>query len=149
MEAFFEIFESGNIIKVEALEFQTFGSGNQYDKNWIKSKITVKAGGFSGEYHADLMTVDFKQFEKQLSTLYDNLSGGAAFHDLEGYLEIRIIGDGVGHFEVNVTADDSPGANSRTLTFSMTIDQTYIKPIVNNLKKITEAFPVKGSFRIN
>ena len=55
------------------------------------------------------MTIDFEKFKKDLSELYDNLSGSVNFSNIEGYLELKIIGDGIGHFEVNVKACDQPG----------------------------------------
>jgi hypothetical protein len=144
MEAFFEISDNGNIVKVEVLNF-IWDSGSDWDRNWVKSKVTIKAGRFSGEYEADLRTVDFIAFEKQFSALYDNLNGAAAFHDIERYLDLRIIGDGIGHFEIDVTANDNPGSNPRELTFTMNIDQTFIKPIVKQVKGIIEQFPLIGT----
>ncbi len=147
METYFEISESGNKVRIEAVEFAHHGAEIDWDKNWVKSKVTVKAGSFSGEYDAEFMTTDFDRFKKDFSALYDNLSGGAMFSDLEGYLELRIVGDGNGHFEMKAIANDKPGIYGSQLTFEMNFDQTYIKNIVRQLGKIAEAFPVVGNLK--
>jgi len=74
-----------------------------------------------------------------IATLLDNL---------EHALQLKILGDGVGHFEVQVTANDNPDINSSNLSFTMAFDQTEIKNLVNQLDKITKAFPITGDFKI-
>lgn len=147
-ELIFEIFDAGDIVKIEPLELIKYDSELDWDRNWIKTKITVKGGAFSGQYQADIMTVDFEKFKQELSKLYDNLKGGAIFEDLEHALQLKIQGDGIGHFEVQVTANDNPGINSSKLSFTMAFDQTEIKHLVNQLDKITKAFPITGDFKI-
>lgn len=147
MDTCFEISESGNIVRIEPMEFLKYDSDIDWDKNWIKTRIFIKGGSFSGEYIANIRTVDFAGFKKSLGALYDNLSGSAEFYDIEEYLTLKIKGDGIGHFEMQVTACDKPGYEASYLNFTMHFDQTYIKGLVNNLNKITEVFPVTGNFR--
>jgi hypothetical protein len=144
VETYFEIIESGNGIRVEALEFAYHDAEHEWDKNWLKSKVTVKAGRFSGTYSAEFMTIDFQKFKEDLAGLYDNLSGAAEFSGIEGYLTLKITGDGNGHLAMSVEANDSPGIYGNQLSFEMSFDQTYIKNIVNQLAQITQAFPVTG-----
>ena len=94
------------------------------------------------------MTVDFGIFKRELFRLYDNLKGVANFNDLEGYLKLKITGDGIGHFEADVKACDQPGVNASELTFAMGFDQTGIKELVNQLDRITKQFPITGDFKI-
>ena len=148
MSASFEISESGDMVKIEALEFSYPDADYDWDSNWIKSKVTVKGGSFHGEYRAEFMTLDFAKLEKEFNALYDNLSGEAEFKDREGYLELKIVGDGIGHFEVDIKACDNPGIYGSYLNFTMNFDQTYIKGFVNHLRRITEEFPIKGKFNI-
>ncbi len=94
------------------------------------------------------MTVDFEKFKRDLLRLNDNLMGTARFDDVEGYLELEINGDVIGHFEVNLEACDRPGLYGCDLTFSMSFDQTEIRNLVSQLERITKQFPVKGDFKI-
>ncbi|MBL7811001.1 MAG: hypothetical protein JNL57_02160 [Bacteroidetes bacterium] len=147
-EIYFEIFDAGDIVRLEPLELIKYDSDLDWDRNWVKTNVTVKGGKFSGQYSGDFMTVDFEKFKQELSRLYDNLKGTANFNDLEGYLELKITGDGIGHFEVDVKACDHPGVNASELTFTMGFDQTEIKDLVNQLDRITKQFPITGDFNI-
>jgi hypothetical protein len=145
METYFEISESGDKVRVEVSEYAHHNAENDWDNNWVKSKVMVKAGNFSGEYNAEFRTNDFVRFKVELGALYHNLSGGAVFNDLEGYLELRVLGDGNGHLELKAVVNDRVGRCGNELTFEMNFDQTYISSIVRQLNKITEAFPVIGN----
>ena len=147
-EIYFELNNAGDFVRLEPLKLIDYKSTNEWDKNWIKTKITLKGGAFSGQYQADIMTVDFEKFKQELELLYDNLKGGLIFEDIEHAIQLRIFGDGNGHFEVIVTANDSPGIYSSELSYTMTFDQTEIKTLVNQLDKITKAFPITGDFKI-
>ncbi|AWA31060.1 hypothetical protein HYN48_13735 [Flavobacterium magnum] len=101
-ETYFEIFDSGSFIKLEPIEYTYLSAEMDWDKNWIKTKVEIRLENFTGNYIAEFTTLDFEDFERQISALYDNLNGTASFSDMENYLELRIVGDGIGHFEVTV-----------------------------------------------
>jgi hypothetical protein len=147
-ELYFELFDGGDIVRLEPLSVIKYDSDLDWDKNWIKTKVTIKGGKFSGQYLGDFMTIDFEKFKQELSRLYDNLKGTANFNDSEGYLELTIIGDGIGHFEVNVKACGQPGINASELSFSMGFDQTELKELAHQLDRITKSFPIIGDFKI-
>ena len=143
-EIYFELFDAGAVVRLEPIELINYNSDLDWDKNWVKTKVTVKGGTFSGQYSGDFMTVDFEKFKQELSQLYDNLNGAANFNDLEGYLELKIKGDGIGHFEVGVKACDQPGVHGSELTFTMGFDQTELKALISQLNGITKLFPIIG-----
>lgn len=147
-EIYFELFDSGNLIRVEPIAYANCDAEIDWEKNWITTKVTVQGGKFSGQYLGDFRTVDFEEFKQELSLLYDNLNGTAHFHVLESYLELKIKGDGIGHFEVEVTACDEPGVNASELTFTMSFDQTELSELINQLTRITQQFPVIGDFKL-
>jgi hypothetical protein len=146
-ETCFEMFDAGDIVRLEPIELIDYGSDVDWDKNWVKTRVTIKSGKFSGQYKGDFMTVDFEKLKQELSRLYENLKGTADFADTEGYLELKIKGDGLGHFEVNVSACDQPTFGNK-LTFTMAFDQTTIKELVGQLDRITRQFPIIGNFNI-
>lgn len=147
-EIYFELFDAGDIVRLEPIELINYDSSIDWDRNWVKTNVTVKGGKFSGQYSGDFMTLDFEKFKQELSRLYDNLKGTANFNDLEGYLELKITGDGFGHFEVDVKACDQPRINASELTFTMGFDQTELKELVNQLDRITKLFPITGEIKI-
>jgi hypothetical protein len=90
-QEYFEINNSGNLVRLEPVGLIKYNSDLDWDKNWVKTNVTIKGGMFSGQYEADFMTVDFERFKQELSPLYNNLKGTASFNDLEGYLKLKII----------------------------------------------------------
>ncbi|SFT40186.1 hypothetical protein SAMN05216474_0358 [Lishizhenia tianjinensis] len=145
---YLELSDSGDLVRLESIELIKYDSDIDWDKNWLKTQVTVKGGKFSGQYLGEFMTFDFEKLKQELSRLYDNLKGTANFNDLEGYLELKIEGDGIGHYEVEVKACDQPGINESTLTFTMNIDQTELKELINQLDRITQQFPITGDIKI-
>ena len=142
-EPFFEIFDSGDFVKVSPIKYKYPDPSLDWDRKWLDVEINVRAGAFSAKYNADLMIVDFESFKKGIQYLYSHLSGVAEFHCLESYLNINLKGDGIGHFEVDCKACDNPGYMARTLEFSMSIDQTQLMPLVRQLDAILLKFPFK------
>jgi hypothetical protein len=146
-DLYFEIADGDSIVRIEPIVLLHKDSDNDWDKNCIKTNITVKGGSFTGKYNADFMTLDFEKFKQEFEKLYDNLSGYANFYGLESYLELKIKGDGIGHFEVDVTACDEPGINESKLNFTLSFDQTQIQELVRQLDNITKEFPVTGDIK--
>ncbi|HZZ75646.1 MAG TPA: hypothetical protein VFE04_06930, partial [Puia sp.] len=119
----------------------------ELDNNWIITQVTIKGGKFSGQFDAEFLTIDFERFKQELRPLYEDLKGSATFSGIEGYLELKVIGDGLGHFDVAVTACDQPGIGGK-LTFIMAFDQTYLTDLISQLDRITKHFPIIGNFNI-
>lgn len=114
-----------------------------WDGNWINTRIKIKAGGFIGDYEAQLRNVDFLYFKTGLENLYDKLDGCANFYCLEDYLQIKIEGDGLGHFSANCIANDNPGTGGCELKFSLEFDQTEIHGLTEMIDNLLEDFPIK------
>jgi hypothetical protein len=143
---FFEICEGGNFIRIELIGFNHPNAELDWDKNWVKGFISVKAGGFFGEFKADFMTVDFVSFKNELTKLYEKLNGIATFNTLESQIEIKIVGDGIGHLKAEREVMDYAGTRNK-LEFEINFDQTQIPKILNQLEKITNRFPKVGELK--
>jgi hypothetical protein len=135
--------ESSEFLKVEILNYQFPNATEYWDSSWLNTTIQIKVGAFSAKYSAQLQTIDFSSFEKELKRLYTDLNGVTQFYSIENWLNLKFKGDGIGHFEVRGTACDFPGTGN-TLKFNFEIDQTYIPILLNQLSNILEKFPVKG-----
>ena len=141
-DIYFEISANGNYFRLEPLAYERTASGNYYDDNWLKIKISVKGGSFSGQYEVSMLTDEFEYLQKGFLILDKNLKGVLEFTDMESSVTLKINGDGLGHFTADVTANDYGGQPYSRLTFEITFDQTYIKPILAQLDRITKEFPV-------
>jgi hypothetical protein len=143
----FEISNGGDFIRLEPIEAKDDPSQLDWDRNWVRTKVTVKAGVFSGQYVADFMTTDFELLKRAFKSLDKNFKGTAKLEPLERQLLLDIAGDGLGHFNVKCIADDQPNYGG-TLSFNLSFDQTELVRLINELDRITKAFPIKGNFKI-
>lgn len=114
-----------------------------WDGNWINARIKIKVGGFIGDYIAQLRNVDFLDFKSALERLYDKLDGYANFYCLDDYIQIKIKGDGLGHFLADCVAIDNPGMYAHELKFSIDFDQTEIHSLTKMIDDILIKFPIK------
>ena len=143
-EIYFEIIDGSDILKVEPLEWANPNSDNDWDKNWIRSRVTVKGGAFSGKFLCSLYSWDFELFKRSLKKAYDNLEETATFATMEEQIQINCFGDGLGHFKVDCKTMDQAGTGNE-LRFKMSFDQTTIPNLVIQLDNITRAFSVRGT----
>jgi ribosome-associated toxin RatA of RatAB toxin-antitoxin module len=146
IETYFEISDNGNSIRIEVIESNYPNAEMDWDKNWVSSIVSVKAGAFSGKFNADLMTIDFADFKISLKKLYQKLDGTITFNTLEDQIEMKIIGDGIGHLRAECEVMDNAGVGNK-LEFDIDFDQTHIPKLLNQLEKITTKFPVLGELK--
>ncbi|MDO8998507.1 MAG: hypothetical protein Q7W45_01995 [Bacteroidota bacterium] len=147
-ELYFELTDGPNSVRVDVIEKINYDSTLDWDKNWLKTNVKVNAGAFSGQFSVDFMTVDFENFKHELLRIYDDLKGCTRFGNLDQNLELVFRGDGNGHFNIEVIANESKDFEKNELTFHINIDQTHIKPLVNQVDKIVSAFPIVGDLKI-
>ncbi|MBN8788715.1 MAG: hypothetical protein J0I84_16630 [Terrimonas sp.] len=68
-ETYFEISDGGDIIRVEPYQAIKYDSALDWDRNWIKTKVTIKVGAFSGQYVTEFMTTDFELLKRGFKKL--------------------------------------------------------------------------------
>src|SRR4028118_1920231 len=99
----FEIKSSGDFIRIKVISF-AHPEAEGYDRSWLRSSVDINAGAFAGGYIADFQTSDFELLNRDLKRLSLALKGQASFRPLESQLEFDILGDGLGHFEIQCMA---------------------------------------------
>ena len=144
---FFEIDNNESYIRIELHELMFPNAELDWDRNWIKATVKVKAGAFYGQFKADFMTVAFEQFKNGLEILYKNLSGTAEFKTRERQVDINISGNGIGQLFAICKVMDSVGTGNE-LEFDLNFDQTEIPKILLQLDQITTEFPITGDIKI-
>lgn len=142
-DTYLEFTDFSNLIRLEPIALIYPKAELDWDRNWINTKVTLKAGVFSGEFMADFLTIDFKSFKEQLVLLNDDFNATAAFGPMEHELVLKIKGDGIGHFEIDCQATPQHHPSER-LKFSIDFDQTQIKNYIIQLERIITQFPVNG-----
>ncbi len=134
--------ESSEYLQILVYNFTYPNSTDISDGNWLNTRIKIKVGGFTADYEALLSNVDFFYFKNDLEKLYTQLDGTAKFSCIEEYLQIKIKGDGLGHFTADCIAVDKPGYGHE-LKFRIEFDQTEIQSMINKIDNLLSKFPIK------
>jgi hypothetical protein len=119
------------------------GSADYWDGNFLWCTAEVAAGAFRGSLSNVLRNEDLARFLAQVDELYQRLDGEALLDTLEGWLDVRLIGDGRGHVEALGRLCDDP-VHGNTLEFRLFFDQTFLPELMRELRAALEAFPMVG-----
>lgn len=112
--------------------------GKQRDprsEGWVDAEVTIKAGAWSGWYAAQFHEDDFLRFAEMLDELQTSLKSEATLSSLDGYLELTLTGDGLGHISVVGEAWDRPRVGSH-LVLSYETDQTALSQLQGELASL-------------
>ena len=104
-------------------------------EGWVAAEVSVKLGAWSGHYSANFHEDDLRGFANQLTRLGETLAGEATLSSLDGYLDVTLTGDGLGHFTVAGEAWDRPRWASH-LVVSNEIDQTALPALLTSLASV-------------
>jgi hypothetical protein len=118
-------------------------SEDYWDGNWLWCTAEVAAGAFRGSLSNVVRNEDLIRFLPMLEDLYRRLDGEALFDTLEGWLDLRMIGVGHGQAEVRGSLCDAP-VDGNQLEFRLALDQTFLPPLIAQIRAAVEAFPVVG-----
>jgi hypothetical protein len=130
-------------VEVAILGYERAPVGDYHDDNWLRARVTVHAGAFSGAYDAAFLTEELVQFRRQLETLYQSLRGEAKFTTLEEQLSLRLSGNSRGEILLRGIAVDIAGTGNR-LEFQITLDQTHLHRVLDELREVIARFPIRA-----
>lgn len=119
------------------------GSLDEWDGNWLRCTAAVHAGAFRGTVDGLLRNEDLARFLPALESLAGQLRGEATFDTLEDWIGIHLTGDGRGQIELRGRLIDmsEPG---NALDFRLALDQTYLAPLIAQLRTAADRFPIVG-----
>jgi hypothetical protein len=135
--------EGGEFLTINVLGRSHYPAADYWDGNWVTASVEVQAGGFRGSVGGHLRAEELVAFHDQLARLQESLRGTAEFATMEGWLSIRVEGDGRGHMECRCVIRDEPGIGN-TLDCTLATDQTCTRATVAELAAAVQAFPVVG-----
>jgi hypothetical protein len=116
-------------------------STDYWDANWLVCTAEVAASTFRGSVDSSLITEDLVQFHQQVQQLYERPGGEAELTTMEGWLTLRLTGDGRGHVEATCRLRD-PAASANTLECCLNLDQSYLPPLLRQLATVLKTYPV-------
>ena len=108
-------------------------------EGWVNADVALKMHAWSGLFAAQFLEDDFGVFAQDLRRLSDGLAPPAQLFSTDGYLEITLTRDELGHVDVTGEAWDTPRWGAH-LEFSFQIDQTYLPPILSSVESVLEQF---------
>lgn len=100
--------------------------------------IEVKAGPFHGSFSSHLYVGELEAFRRGLADLYDTLAGVASLSALEGTIEMKLAGNGLGHVQITGYVVDEPARKNR-LQFDFDLDQTFLPSIRDALRAVSRS----------
>jgi hypothetical protein len=133
---------AGDHVLIRPLARSQPGLFDVTDGNWIECELEVAAGGFHGDFRAQLRSDEFQAFLDDLEALIGASEGLASFSTTEGQLALSITGNAnEQQLHVHGEAVDTPGSENR-LQFALEIDRNSLPGICRSLDHLLAAFPV-------
>ncbi|HJT77705.1 MAG TPA: hypothetical protein VJ739_10935 [Gemmataceae bacterium] len=136
--------EQAEFLAIHLLSRPHPDSTDYHDANWLRAQVEVAAGGFYGSVTGNVRAEEIAGFHEQLSRVFDSLKGTAEWKTLEDWLSIAVTADHGGHMRFDCRLQDQPGIGN-TLRCTLEFDQTFIRPLLGDLRRAMQEFPVLGS----
>jgi hypothetical protein len=95
--------EDGDHLRLEAGEAEP---GPDPGDRWIAAVVVVVAGAFRARAEAGLLASELRRFRAALAALPADPRGRAALDTDDGWLAVRLFGDGFGHFDARCELRD-------------------------------------------
>jgi flagellar motor component MotA len=107
---------------------------------WVPVSVLISVGAFSGRCEATFQTSEFVAFRNELQALHQSLEGSAHLDTIERQLDLKLTCDRFGRIALEGVAEDKV-VNGNRLEFSLTLDQSYLPSVLDDLHAILETFP--------
>jgi hypothetical protein len=132
----------GASISIEASGYERPIAQNVDDANWLKCRVTVNLGYFTGEYPGAFETSDFVRFRDGLEKILSTMGGMASFETCEEALNCTIEMRGSGTARIKGKAQIHQNV-AATLSFSFESDQSFIAQTLREVEAIIAEYPVR------
>lgn len=112
------------------------------DGNWLATSCEFRLGAFQGRTTPSLRAEELAAFLTDLQGLYATLAGSAVLQTMEAMLVVEVTTSGRGDVIVSGYATSELGGFGHRLSFEISdLDQTDLRPIIDELSEVVERFP--------
>jgi hypothetical protein len=132
----------GASISIEVSGYERLSAQDVSDANWLKCRVAVNLGCFTGDYPTAFETSDFVRFRDGLKTVLSATSGSASFLTCEEALSCTIEMKKNGTARIKGVAQ-AHGHTTSVLSFSFESDQSFLAKTLRELESVAEQFPVR------
>jgi hypothetical protein len=126
-------------LAVSGYEFPDITDGS--DADWLVGMLHGAGGPYRGADRFTIETQELERLRTEFARLYEELGGGFEFEPIEPYVQLRVKGDGLGHFRVSVQLNAEPLLVGPALHYEISLDQAEIPAIVAALDALDARFP--------
>ena len=124
------------VIGDEGGEHITIGPiGGINSNDWFQAETNISVNSFKGNIAPYFEINDLSRFYTQLVKLYEKLKGEAELNPIEGQFALKLIGDGMGHIQVEGIAYTHATYGSY-LKFEFEVDQTHLPKLIKSLEQV-------------
>lgn len=131
---------SGQSLRIAVEGFERPGATNSEDANWLAAELTLRLGGFRGEFPLAIQTFELAPLKRGLERLLAGGSESLTFNTQEPAIDITIMGSARGSALISGSVH---GAGSAVLTFEFETDQTYLARALKDIVVLTREFPAR------
>jgi len=136
-------------IKLGGLSLWVFGRqfphlSDYWDGNWLMVKVRVTDFGAMVETSGPIIHgSELASFERELAEIERTLVGKAHLYCMEPELDVVLACGSLGQVEMVISI--TPNHIRQSHTFTIALDQTYLKPALNAVRQILLDYPLKGA----
>ena len=129
--------------RVQFFGYQFPDSDDFWDGNWLTTEISCETENARINFRDNcIRNVELRSFEEQLQSLNDRRAKSAELQPMEPYVAWRIATQGsLGQLSSEIGL--KPGCDE-SHSFVFTIDRSYIPPLVQQIRSVLYAYPVRG-----
>lgn len=135
---------SAQHVLIRPLSRTTPGLFDDRDDDAIVCEIHVTAGGFRGQFAADLRTEEFRALLDEIEASGTSLENAANLDSASGQIDLSLIGDGAGNILVAGYVADAADDGNR-LEFAFAMGEDVMPELVRSLEQVLTAFPLHGT----
>ena len=115
-----------------------------WDGNWLRVTARCRADGANVLTAGPILRVDeLVRWVGQVEALGRGLSGTAVLEPMEPALRVELIAQAAGRMEMRV--EISPNPVEQRHSFSFALDQSFLPPLLADVRRILQRFPLRGS----
>ena len=121
------------------------GSSDYWDGNWLFTRMSDVIGGFRFDLPAALRGDEVRRLREGVVMLHQRLSGEARLRSMEDWIDLLVTVDGSGRLVVTGSVAGQPERRNRFEFVIENYDQTFLPPLLAELKVVESRFPVLGA----
>lgn len=129
-------------LRLQVLDYENTRAKIADDANWLRAKLDVKAGPFSGTISCGLTAIELNRLYQEISAATEALKDVVNFQSMEGNLSIQLEFQRTGTATLRGVITPYP-AEANALHYEFHTDPISLEAAVQGLKRLVDHFPIR------